>query len=700
MASKIAHHSLCAHTSHEEGIDFLGTGDNCCGKVRWNTVRQGDILINGVFCEHEIYASDCNYDDIGSEGASESWINGHSEVDWYSKDIAIDELICNESSNYSDLQTGKKDFSRDEKDVDIVSTLTAVAALVRDWCTVGTDLSDPLPKEGEEISSKMEKDKRMERTFIDNIKSETSSNALDAFTALSRHNGLLHRNWSTNNNHARKELINAYLENQNLLRQAFINQEIVDGEEFRTIKWNVESKWVPDVAVQNLSQEEPRALPGCASTDVCPSRSGPEFHGIYPSHYDREMAEMRGGCNKCAVGSDSFGRDDEENGEGKELFDSIYFENGHAVHLEQKSLASRYSFAYEDEKSALGAVLPLTIERQKQSDKVRLENNLVVATDNFKFDVVISNEGENKLGILPAEALFYALPYMGLQDILSMERVCKSLRDWIRSDVLLWQQLHVEPPLSKKFSDEALLQLTSRSKGQLQCLSMVDCLRITEGAVEQVVYSNPRLSKLCLPGCSRVSADAVVRIVKTHTDSRVPGMTGLKQLRIRNIYGLTREHLESLLTLLGNGEQVHSAPRKPQFYHNGHYSSFCDDQKLIDVELCPKCTNVRLVYDCTRERCQQRQGSKFEECRACILCIIRCEECGKCIDDNEYEETFCLDLLCSSCWLRLPKCSECNRPGCGRHADHFIRTPETTFVCSDCCGSSPGASGPEFHVYA
>ena len=39
----------------------------------------------------------------------------------------------------------------------------------------------------------------------------------------------------------------------------------------------------------------------------------------------------------------------------------------------------------------------------------------------------------------------------------------------------------------------------------------------------------------------------------------------------------------------------------------------------------------------------------------------------------KFEETFCLDLLCSFCWLQLSKCLECNRPGCGRHADHFIR---------------------------
>ncbi|KAH6554866.1 hypothetical protein KP509_1Z301000 [Ceratopteris richardii] len=52
------------------------------------------------------------------------------------------------------------------------------------------------------------------------------------------------------------------------------------------------------------------------------------------------------------------------------------------------------------------------------------------------------------------------------------------------------------------------------------------------------------------------------------------------------------------------------------------------------------------------EKCQQSQGLKFQNCRACFLCTVRCEECGRCINDNDFEETFSLDLLCSCCWLR------------------------------------------------
>lgn len=178
------------------------------------------------------------------------------------------------------------------------------------------------------------------------------------------------------------------------------------------------------------------------------------------------------------------------------------------------------------------------------------------------------------------------------------------------------------------------------------------------------------------------------------------GLSSLKQLRVRNMDGFTKEHLGNLQKMVGVRTEDQSSSRRPQYYHLKHHASFHDDDRAIDVEECPKCTNVRLVYDCTRERCQQRKGLNFQDCRACILCIVRCEACGGCITDNDYEETFSLDVLCSCCWLGLPKCAECNRPACGSHADHFIRTPETTFVCGECCGTLLETNGSEFRVCA
>ncbi|GFP88343.1 F-box protein skip14 [Phtheirospermum japonicum] len=73
--------------------------------------------------------------------------------------------------------------------------------------------------------------------------------------------------------------------------------------------------------------------------------------------------------------------------------------------------------------------------------------------------------------------------------------------------------------------------------------------------------------------------------------------------------------------------------------------------------MCPRCEKFRLVYDCPAEACQVK-GSAAQVCRACTFCIARCAQCGRCISDNEYEETFCLDLLCSDCFKQVLKCQD------------------------------------------
>ncbi|MCO5580627.1 hypothetical protein L7F22_034497 [Adiantum nelumboides] len=205
------------------------------------------------------------------------------------------------------------------------------------------------------------------------------------------------------------------------------------------------------------------------------------------------------------------------------------------------------------------------------------------------------------------------------------------------------------------------------------------------------------VAQLSLPGCSRISADAVVRMVERHKNQRLSGVATLKQLRIKNMDGFTKDHLDKLQKIVGVKAQEQSTLRKPQFYHQKNHSSFQDDDKAIDVEECPICTNVRLVYDCTRERCQEKRGVGNYNCRACILCIVRCEACGRCITDNDYEETFSLDVLCSCCWLGSPKCAECNRPASGSPVNHLIGTTETTTVCYE---TSQETEGSKFGVCA
>ncbi|KAJ7558234.1 hypothetical protein O6H91_04G029700 [Diphasiastrum complanatum] len=302
----------------------------------------------------------------------------------------------------------------------------------------------------------------------------------------------------------------------------------------------------------------------------------------------------------------------------------------------------------------------------------------------FDFDLHETAEG-------PPEGLFYVLPYLELRELLALDQVSKSLRDAVRNDVLLWKSLHIEDPLNEKVTDDVLLRLSARAQGRLECLSLLQCERVTGRAVRQVLASNPLLLKLCLPGCTGVSVDAVVAMVKEHLEGKSLNGPCLKQLRISGLYGITREHVDQLHSMLISGNLEPRKP-KPQYYRYGHYPVYCEDDRLIDVEVCPKCANVRVVYDCTRDRCQQKRALKLQQCRGCTFCIARCEECGTCIDDIDYEETFCLGLLCSACWLRLPKCVECNRPGCGKHVDHFTGSPAVILLCTGCHGSSLGSN--------
>ncbi|GMI69231.1 RCAR3 INTERACTING F-BOX PROTEIN 1 [Hibiscus trionum] len=95
--------------------------------------------------------------------------------------------------------------------------------------------------------------------------------------------------------------------------------------------------------------------------------------------------------------------------------------------------------------------------------------------------------------------------------------------------------------------------------------------------------------------------------------------------------------------------QIQQIMHKPLFYNRKNVYLSDEDDRAIDIELCPRCNNVRLVYDCPVEGCQQK-GHTGQLCRACTLCIARCVVCGRCINDGEYEETFSLELLCSDCW--------------------------------------------------
>lgn len=157
--------------------------------------------------------------------------------------------------------------------------------------------------------------------------------------------------------------------------------------------------------------------------------------------------------------------------------------------------------------------------------------------------------------------------------------------------------------------------------------------------------------QLCIPGCTRINIQSIVDIVKEYNSYRDVG--GIKALRIGGLCGVNLVHFEELKVLLGVHNMKIESHRKPLFYHRDSIYLPYDDDRPLDIEICPRCEKIRLVYDCPAETCRIKRETP-QACRACTLCIPRCAQCGRCINDTEFEETFCLELLCSDCFKQIP----------------------------------------------
>ncbi|KAI3872279.1 hypothetical protein MKX03_021401 [Papaver bracteatum] len=211
------------------------------------------------------------------------------------------------------------------------------------------------------------------------------------------------------------------------------------------------------------------------------------------------------------------------------------------------------------------------------------------------------------------------------------------------------QDLHIDQAASREWiTDDALLRLANRAQGNLRSLSLVKCSRITDDGLKRVLERNPGLIKLCVPGCTRLTIEGILKCLKIFKSGNTPS-GGIKQLRVGERYDVQWIHFEELKSLIGEDSCTQrSNVRNPRFYGQRYSMSCGDDDCAMDIEVCPRCRFFRMVYDCPSESCQ---GEKMEgqSCRACRFCISRCYQCGRCIDDVEPEETFCLEPLCSDC---------------------------------------------------
>ncbi|KAM0905757.1 hypothetical protein ACQ4PT_017187 [Festuca glaucescens] len=283
----------------------------------------------------------------------------------------------------------------------------------------------------------------------------------------------------------------------------------------------------------------------------------------------------------------------------------------------------------------------------------------------------------------PHAALFLALGYMRLPELLACWRVCRLLGEAVAGDTLLWRRVAVEPPLSNRVTDEILVKLTARAEGTLRSLHLVGCFRVSDAGLLRVVEQNPCVTELYVPTCTGLTGDGVVKIVQLLHEH----MGNIDRLRLNGISRMSKHHLDVIMSLMSKGNPQVQQDRSPLFYnHRAREVLNTNDERPIDVDVCPLCTNVRLVFDCTKDDCRKVKHSLLR-CRGCYFCITRCEKCGGCIssEDRTEADLACSDFMCLDCWLTHPKCSTCNRPYCERHENLMVPlSMPGQFSCQRC----------------
>ncbi|KAK7358255.1 hypothetical protein VNO77_00181 [Canavalia gladiata] len=289
----------------------------------------------------------------------------------------------------------------------------------------------------------------------------------------------------------------------------------------------------------------------------------------------------------------------------------------------------------------------------------------------------------------PHEAVFLVLAYLPVYEVVVMSQVCKSLRDAVNIDILPWLNVIVERPLNSRLNNQILMKITSKANSRLKTLALINCTHITNDGLQRVVEQNPLINKLHIPACTGITPEGVLGAVKTLCQRS----NCLNSLSINGIYNIQKEHLDMLtLNLRKNLPLEEQQKQQPLYYHErGSFLVFKrrESQRLIDLEICPKCFEVRMVYDCPKGHCKRRKWP-LSPCRGCNFCIPRCENCGGCIASEELEEGACEDILCLQCWLQLPKCSFCNKPYCKQHTNWWCTSSDSSLICKVCDENSHG----------
>ncbi|CAF2035380.1 BnaA09g01970D [Brassica napus] len=250
----------------------------------------------------------------------------------------------------------------------------------------------------------------------------------------------------------------------------------------------------------------------------------------------------------------------------------------------------------------------------------------------------------------PHSAFDLVLPYLEMRDTFVVELVCRSLRDSVRKECCFWRTVDLsDSPLKYKVTDDSLLKLTRRAQGHLRCLNLGGCVGITDDGLMQVLASNPLLTKLSVSGCHRLSTVGLLSILR---DLRSSNQLGLKSLITGGALYFTKEQFKELKLLLGADGEARSKSRRRRLYTSCRSDFSLDDDRGTDIEICPWCEKPSLVFDCASETCPLKDHPcPKQSCRACVVCIERCHDCGSCLNDCEHKP-FCFAFSCVICYKK------------------------------------------------
>lgn len=106
--------------------------------------------------------------------------------------------------------------------------------------------------------------------------------------------------------------------------------------------------------------------------------------------------------------------------------------------------------------------------------------------------------------------------------------------------------------------------------------------------------------QLFVPRCTGLTADGLVKI-NHFLHGQHKG--NLSRVRLHGICKVNNHHLDIIKSLMCRGSQQQDA-QALHYNHRVHEVLNTDDGRPIDVDLCPLCRNVRLVFDCTRKNCR------------------------------------------------------------------------------------------------